>query len=546
MRRVPFRAVLPFVWTLLLAYGVERLANYYFLGRDPAFYLISGWRLEVFIFAFLAGSAAAGAFLRGFRPALATQLASLLSLLAAVYVFCDPRVCYATAPDGLEPLRLGLFLGSVAVAGSAIGAAAKGGELQTRFEVAAVGASGFVAVAWYPVVFAFAGARMLVPLDPLATAVLLFVLAVSISARGEPKLGRLSLIVPPLSLALVFGVAAGIAWGYIGGLAYDVLLFASFATLGGGAGAALAMSGRGLVKRARRATPAFTASALVLVLVMTLLVVPDAVNGVIPGPAIGDFAIGVPVYSGAYMNSPQGHAYGVGVTVSFKGTNASAVEQDNFLSAGIGVHSAGCCVDGIDYSYRADAYLFHSGEASLVAQGWEACDDNVACGGHSWKLLLFTQTEELGGFDPSQNVTLRMVWSGGDIIWSYSIGGGGFSNLTAYEVPPPENHDFNTGVSVGGSILQNASYFYQFGVMSAYPISRGGWSVTFGCPATLAVGVWTCVEHARSLIGEDSYWKVIWRWGEDYPGVSVVRVGGQTAVFSSTPGGSLQNQKSLW
>ena len=71
------------------------------------------------------------------------------------------------------------------------------------------------------------------------------------------------------------------------------------------------------------------------------------------------------------------------MTVSFAGTNASAIEADNFLSAGMGVHSPHSCVDGIDFSYRFDAYLFHDGSERLVPTAWEVCDWNMACGGHS-------------------------------------------------------------------------------------------------------------------------------------------------------------------
>ena len=65
-------------------------------------------------------------------------------------------------------------------------------------------------------------------------------------------------------------------------------------------------------------------------------------------------------------------------------------------------------------------------------------------------------------------------------------------------------------------------YFFQFGVMSRYPIGHAGWNVNFTCPAFLANQTWTCIGHALSLQGDQSYWKALWRWGENYRGVAAV------------------------
>ena len=62
---------------------------------------------------------------------------------------------------------------------------------------------------------------------------------------------------------------------------------------------------------------------------------------------------------------------------------------------------------------------------------------------------------------------------------------------------------------------QNASYFFQFGVMSRYPIGRPGWSVLISCPSVLS-GHWECTDHAETFDGSLSYWKVFWRWGGHY------------------------------
>ena len=547
--RTQLRPLLPYLWTFVPIYLTERLANYYFLGKDPAFYTISGLRLEVFIICTLAGSLAAGAFLRSFRLAVATQFAALASVFAGVFLLCDPRVCYSAAPDGLEPLRLGLFLGSVAVGAGAIGAAGRA-KANSSWEVALIGSAGFLAVSWYPVVFTFAGAELLAPFNPWATLALLSMAAFSASSACARRLGRRSsALVPLVSLLSTFVVSAGMAWAYLGMLGYNVLAMATATAVGGGAGAAAASLTRNS-RFVRSLVPVLLAGSVVLVLTMTLVVIPDAVSGVVPGTTSStenSYSMGIPVYAGAYMDSPQGHSDGAGVTLSFAGTNASAIQSDNFLAGGIGIHSAGCCVDGIDYAYRFDLYLSHSGNESIAASGWEACDDNVACGGHSWKVLLISEGEELGSSDLGGNVTLRMSWNDGEIRWSYAAGEGSYTNFTAYRVPAAENHDFNTGVSGGVSLSsEKAAYFFQFGIMSRYPIGHGGWKVSFSCPSTLAEGRWTCIPHAGTLLGDDSYWKVIWRWGEDYPNISVGASRPWTAAFAYSSTNATGDLQALW
>ncbi|MDE1853587.1 MAG: hypothetical protein KGI38_07560 [Thaumarchaeota archaeon] len=546
-RAKPFLA---YSWTLIPMYGIERLANYYFLNRDPMFYLISGWRLEVFILTALLGSAAAGAFLKDVRQVIVTQVAALVTFLSAAYVLCDPRVCYSTAPDGLEALRFGLFLASVVVSGGVMGVGSRGvavGRLQ-----AALGAcAGFYAVAYYPTVFTFAGARLLPPFDPWATAAVLLLASLATSMGARSKFGRAaSFAIPVASYLLLLALSSGIALGYLGSLTGTVSLTVAATLAGAGVGVGLVAARSRLASTGRSLTTALSATAIILVLVMTLVVIPDAVSGVVPGDSgqsAGTFSMVTPVYAGAYENSSQGHAYAAGVTISFRGTDPASIQADNFVSAGIGIHSAGCCVDGIDYAYRFDEYLFHSGNVSLAATGWEACDDNAACGGHSWKILLVSRSISLGAIDINRNITLEMKWSAGRILWVYSQDGTLYRTMTIYQVPQPENHDFNTGVSSGVSqSSQKAAYFYQFGVMSRYPVGHAGWKVEFVCPYLIFNGIQACAGHAATLRGEDSYWKVIWRWGEDYPNVSVSPVGSQGAVFEYSAAAPTPGFQKLW
>ncbi|HZW85328.1 MAG TPA: hypothetical protein VFE91_05445, partial [Nitrososphaerales archaeon] len=286
--------------------------------------------------------------------------------------------------------------------------------------------------------------------------------------------------------------------------------------------------------------------ALLLDLSMTLVIIPDATTATSPAGGIAKLP---PVYVGGYMDAPAGHAGGVGVNVSFGGTDPSSVQEDNYLSGGIGVHGAGCCVDGIDYAYRFDVYLLHNGTEKLAATGWEACDDNAACGGHSWKVLLFSRTAALTGATPSSEVRLLLTWSPGIfgplIGWYDSTDGAPPRTFAVFKAPSPENPNFNTGVLTGGIFGQSqaASYFFQFGVSSAYPIGHPGWSVTISCPAVLTSG-WTCVDHANAVQGSQSYWKVIWRWGEDYPNVGFSAEG--TAVVFGYSALSTNSGAKIW
>ena len=81
-------------------------------------------------------------------------------------------------------------------------------------------------------------------------------------------------------------------------------------------------------------------------------------------------------------------------------------------------------------------------------------------------------------------------------------------------------------------------------MMSRYPIGHSGWGASFTCPSLLT-GTWGCIAHAKTVDGDQSFWKVFWRWGEDYSGASVT-VTGPNAVdiaYSSTATG---NFVQLW
>ena len=545
--------VLPAAWTFLPMFAVERLADYYYLGdNSAAFFTVSGWRLPLFIIVAVAGSVAGGALLRSVRKCALSSTASVFAFLVAVYALCDPRVCYSAGGDGFEPLRLGFFLASVMISGGALGVALRG-EKMSKAEHGLAGFFGLAAVCYYPVVFTFAGAGLLAPFDPWAAAGVIAIASLAMSVTLSLDIReRWGFILPLCSLVAVSAVSAGIATSYLASVSASVVSLLTAGTVSAGLGALLVRGRRGSALSHRSSFSLVFALSLVFVLLMMIFAVPDEVAGVVPAQgSFESYVIGTPVYQGAFMVGPPGHADGAGVTVTFNGTTPSTIQSDNYLAAGMGIHAAGCCVDGVDYSYRFDLYLFHSGNEALVASAWEACDDNAACGGHSWKVLMFLHSEEWNGSDVSEPVHLVMTWAqfspGFGVQWAYSAAGGSSVNFTHFVAPTAENHDFNTGVLPGGTLgpQQSASYFFQFGITSRYPIGHPGWGATFACPSVLTT-VWSCVSHAKTIDGSQSFWKVFWRWGEEYTDASVGATGNDTAAFTYSGAGASPNFVELW
>jgi hypothetical protein len=547
------RVLPPVLWTFLPMYAVERLADGYYLAHNAtAFFTVSGWRLPLFIMLAVVCSVAAGAFLRDVWKSALSATISVIGFLAAVYAICDPRVCYSAGLDGLEPGRLGFFLISVMIAGGGLGVAVRRVRL-TRSSQFLTAFFGLAAVCYYPTVFTFAGAGILPPFQPWAAVLLVAFATGSVSVGVSIDLGlRWGFVVPVASVGAVLIVSEGIASAYLPSIAFDAVVIAAAGCLSAAGGAAIVKAKRASAMTHRTYFSSAFALCLVFVILVMILAVPDEVTGVVPATPGSTqlLAIGTPVYAGGFMVGPPGHSDGAEVTVSFDGTDPTSIQEDNFLAVGMGIHAAGCCVDGIDYSYRFDLYLFHSGNLSMVASAWEACDDNAACGGHSWKVLMFRYSEPLRSSDLSSDVRLMIEWvpaaSGYGVLWAYSANGSPPANLTEFVPPAAENHDFNTGVLPGGTLgpQQSASYFFQFGVMSRYPIGHSGWRATVTCPSVLASS-WSCIDHAESLGGDQSFWKVFWRWGEEYPGVSAVGQGNSTAEFAYT-GTSMKDLAPLW
>ncbi len=541
--------LLPAVWTFSSLVVVEQAADYYYLIDNPAvFFTISGWRLPLFIIIAVTGSVAAGALLRNLAASVLSESAGIVLGFLTFYSFCDPRVCFSSGMDGLEPFRMGFFLVTTAVSGAALGMSIRGVSPTGRAQLL-VGFCAFAAVAYFPVVFTFAGTRILWDLHPWAVLAPLAVAAFPLSVDLSLKVNRLAgLAVPTFSLLVLILLSSGIAAAYLATLATVALLMVCTAAVASACGVALVAFRRKAADSSRRSISVVYVLGLVFVLATMLVSVPDAVSAVVPSAegSPSGFTMGTPVYAGAYMSAPAGHALGAGVTVDFGSTNSSVIQTDNFLSGGIGIHAAGCCVDGIDYSYRFDVYLFHNGNESLAASAWEVCDDNAACGGHSWKSLMFLRIEWLSDSASGKSVTLRMSWVQSGVAWSYSLAGGNSTVFTTFAPPSAENRNFNTGVLEGGTLgpQQSGSYFFQFGIMSRHPIGHGGWNVELACPSILTTG-WSCVDHAKTLTGGQSFWKVFWRWGEDYPDVSISAHGSDTVILQFATSAT-QSFRNLW
>lgn len=526
-----------FAWTFGAIYGVEALANSLYLADSQTFFTISGLRLEALVGGCVLGSIAAGWALKGFPKAAAGQLAAVFAFLSLVYVVCDPRLCFSAGPDGLEPVRLGTLMISCVVAGSASGTVARVRKPQGRTATTVAALCTFLALAFFPVSFYFAGTRLLGLDEPYALVSLLGVsgaLSGAVCARATGWKAGIS--VPVAGAAILFALFTPMATQYLPSVTAGALAGFVGVVAGAIAGSAVG-SGPWPRLKSAQVPRLILVLALLLDLAMTLVILPDATTAAAPGGGVSSLP---PVYVGGYMDSTPGHAQGVALNVSFAGTDPVSIQTDNYLAAGFGVHGAGCCVDGIDYAYRFDAYLFHNGTIWLAATGWEACDDNAACGGHSWKDLIFDKWGQMTGSTVNSRFVLAMEWSnsihGPSINWY--TGDGRTELLYASFTPPsPENHNFNTGVLRGGTGAweQSASYFFQFGVMSAYPIGHSGWRAMLTCPETFSVGASpACVPHAGVVQGSNSFWKVIWKWGEDYPNVGVAASQGSVTFYYST------------
>jgi len=565
------------------SYLVERITEYYFLSSDPVFFLWSGNRAPLFIVSILVGAIVAGAVVEDIGKAIAAYSSGIVVLVALLYIFCESKVCYSTGMDGLEPLRIAYFFGCLGIVGAVAGNRARdtsgpqfGGGRAIRDLV--LPATTITVISYYPIMFTFAGTRLLAPLDPFPLLVVVALTSMVIAAKTSKVRGRsLAVAVPTLANVLLLLIASGIAREYFAGVVPIATEVVGVAFASSFAGALLGSRSRDSTLPSLRVlqSDGLIWASVVLVLILMLVFVPDATSNVIPGGSTGLAAnltapvFGPLVYAGGFMPGAFARPTGVASTVSFAGTNASSIQTDNFLAGGIGAHSAHCCVDGIDFGYRFDVFLYHDGSEELAAAAWEVCDSNMACGGHSWQDLMFFTSKNVSS-QLQSTVKLALEWQNRTVVWYYSVDQGPVQRFAAFNPPAQENPYFHVGtlgnipvspepprllypqglLNLISSPQASGYYFFQYGLTSKYPIGHGGWQVTFLCPSYSLKGAdWACLNHSDSVQGDQSYWKVIWRWGEPYSNVVAGPCDGSEvscARFRYDPSSTLASFESLW
>ncbi len=148
-----------------------------------------------------------------------------------------------------------------------------------------------------------------------------------------------------------------------------------------------------------------------------------------------------------------------------------------------------------------------------MARAWETCDQNMACSAFPWISTMHESTVPLT--DNSSLVMLAMEWHHRTVEWYYKTGDN-WSKYSSFVPPKIENPFFDLGVIWVGSPtanpdLQNA-YFYQAGVSTPNKQVQYG-KITFECPSYYdKQGTKHCIP-ATPIIGGNSHWKVLWKWG---------------------------------
>ena len=126
---------------------------------------------------------------------------------------------------------------------------------------------------------------------------------------------------------------------------------------------------------------------------------------------------------------------------------------------------------------------------------------------------------------------------------------GTLGNIPSGSVPPHVLYPQGL-LNLISSPQASGFYFFQYGLTSKYPIGHSGWQASFLCPSYSLKGAdWICLNHSDSIQGDQSYWKVFWRWGDPYPNVVAGPCdGGGTpcARFRYDPASTLPSFESLW
>ncbi|MGD0478021.1 MAG: hypothetical protein ABSB29_07640 [Nitrososphaerales archaeon] len=511
-------------------YLIELTTEYFYFTPGTPYFFFSSLRLYFFVIYIGIASVFVGRRSSNLRLTWLSCATSILGLFLLLYIGCNPRVCYNTGIDGLEPLRSYSFFLAEGVVLSAAGFPAK--NRLTRIETALRNSAAFYSIAYYPVIFTVAGVKLVAPVSPLPVlglvALLSFVTSARVFEEGHDR--RAGLAVPIITFLVLSSVSVGIAAQYtqqaipLMGILLACVVAASLLGVLGPVG------GREAVRRVAR-SKVLTAGLVGVLLLSMVVIQPDAVNGTAPNLVANSYHFQTPVVVGGFMSDPYVGTKGVSANFSFQGTDASSIQPNNFLAAGIGIHSPNCCVDGIDYGYRADVFLYHNASEVFAASAWEVCDTILACGGHTWKHLMYFSWAHVNSSLES-SFQLSVEWEGHTVSWLYSAGSE--TRLVAsFAAQSQENPAFDAGWLGPSSTPSPGGWpFFQFGVMSAFPIDHPGWRVTVACPSIVLNSTWVCIDHAEFFQGDSSFWKALWRWGENYPSAgATVNPGSKTMTF---------------
>jgi hypothetical protein len=144
----------------------------------------------------------------------------------------------------------------------------------------------------------------------------------------------------------------------------------------------------------------------------------------------------------------------------------------------------------------------------------------MACGGHSWQNMMFFSEEQVN-VSISSSLHLYLGWKNRTVSWSYSVDQGTTSIFTSFTPPAVDNPYFIVGtqgnipvtplpprpffpnslLSIFTTPSSPGFYYFQYGMMSRYPIGHPGWSVSFTCPSYLVGGNWECLDQSDTLPG---------------------------------------------
>ncbi|MCL4518659.1 MAG: hypothetical protein M1587_05605, partial [Thaumarchaeota archaeon] len=549
------RLTLAFIIAAVPPILFEKYTFFLYLSANPNFFTFSGYRLWFDLIWFgVAGALSAILLGRKTRLAVLPLLgaAFLLIIIVNAKPFCDPRECYVSSTDGLASLRDFLLLGSLGVTTAAaslkswFNSTERHGIADPLFQLGVVTLLGY-ALSFFQLMHIFAGVTAPYPENYLQW----FLAGAPSSLTGSMLIldrGNLNGIAAKL-LAGSAGVILGLTLAFelpcadCGGNFLPIVSILALA-----AGFALPACllevkwkrsrKKGWIPKGLRKAPTITASAVIILTIVLMWgfffatnYQASVVNGFVgvKDSSFSPLEVGRAfVYAGGYLAIPRVVSQSVGVNVSFGHTTINQTGYPNdFLSAGVGDQSPNCCKDGLDLAYRADVVMFSNGTEAAVARAWWACDVNIACGGYSWQQLLHLGLVRLPVGALSNWVELEMNWSSPTSVeWFYKMtsANGTSTSWTLFSsfTPPKIQKDYwDAGLFLVGTanLPEEYAYFYQFGVSSAYPINQASWQVFEKCPEIVLNGSWSCIPKAGYTNGDHSFWKVLYTWGRDYPGV---------------------------